>query len=266
MTLQPHHEIQTTNPHPTAAEDPQWPPWSPAPVARRTDDTFFVTMSFLILAGILFGFAQSYFLRGAVFAHLPSLLVHIHGAAFSSWIILFVVQTLLVAKRNIRLHRTLGTFGGFLAAAMVILGWAATLAVIRRGVTPPGLTAPMFIVLNCLGITVFGTLVGWAILVRNQPAQHKRLMLLGTLGLMGPAISRWPIPLIQNNPQAVTPFFFAYVLSVLAYDLITRHKPYRVTVIATIIVLAVFPIANAVGSTPFMHRVVANLQHNTSTP
>ena len=229
---------------------------------RRTDDAFFVTMSFLILAGVLFGFAHSYFLRGAVFAKLPSLLVHVHGAAFSLWIILFIVQTLLVAKRNIRLHRILGTFGGFLAASMILLGWTATFALIRRGVPlPPGLPAPMFVVLNCLGITCFGILTAWAILVRNQPAQHKRLMLLGTLGLTGPAISRWPIDFIQQHPANVGIFFFAYVLTVLAYDLITRHKPYRVTVIATIMVLAVQPIAVAAGDTPFMHRVIDNLRN-----
>jgi uncharacterized membrane protein YozB (DUF420 family) len=75
---------------------------------KRADDIFFTTMSFLMLAVVVVGFAQSYFLRGAVFAHLPSLLVHLHGAVFSSWIILFLVQSgLVTAGNNRKVHKRL---------------------------------------------------------------------------------------------------------------------------------------------------------------
>ena len=237
----------------------------PATRIRRMDDVFFVTMSALVLAAVVFGFAESYYLRGAVFARLPSVLVHVHGAAFSLWIVLFVVQTVLVAKRRVGLHRTLGTVGGFLAAAMVVLGWTATIALVRRGTPlPAGFTAPTFLILNNLGITVFGVLTGWAIYVRNRPAEHKRLILLGTLGLTGPAISRWPVDFIQKNPAHVGIFFFAYVVSVMLYDVLTRHKPYRVTVVGTVMVLAVQPIAVAASHAPLVQRLVAELQHSSS--
>jgi hypothetical protein len=72
--------------------------------AKRAEDVFFTGMSLLMLLIVLVGFAPSYFLRGAVFAHLPSVLVHLHGAVFSSWIILFVIQSSLVSAGNIRLH------------------------------------------------------------------------------------------------------------------------------------------------------------------
>ena len=88
------------------------------PVKRRVDDIFFTTLSVIMLAVVVIGFAPSYFLKGAIFAYPPSLLVHLHGAVFSTWIILFVVQSSLVSEGNIRLHRKLGVIAGL----MVILG------------------------------------------------------------------------------------------------------------------------------------------------
>ncbi len=81
------------------------------PATRRTENIFFTGISLVMLAIAAVGFAPSYFLKGAVFAHLPSLLVHFHGAVFSSSTILFVVQCLPCVGGNVRLHRKLGALG-----------------------------------------------------------------------------------------------------------------------------------------------------------
>ena len=47
------------------------------------------------------------------------LLVHVHAALFTAWVLLFVVQTAFIAQRRITLHRKLGIAGAVLAAAMV---------------------------------------------------------------------------------------------------------------------------------------------------
>lgn len=67
------------------------------PVKKRSDDIFFTTASVVMLMIVFVGFAPSYYLKGAIFAPLPSLLVHLHGAVFSSWIVLFVVQSSLIS-------------------------------------------------------------------------------------------------------------------------------------------------------------------------
>jgi hypothetical protein len=227
------------------------------PVKLRADDIFFVTMSVVILCTELLGFAQSYFLRGLVFAPLPSLLLHVHGAAFTSWVTLFVVQSVLVAKRNIRLHRTLGTAGGFLAGLMVILGMAVTLEAVHLGRTPRIFTPSMFIVLNCYGVLVFGALVGWAIVKRNNGPIHKRLMLLATFNLIPPGFARWPFAFIQQHPASIGGSLFVFVLSLILFDLISRRRLYAVTVIGSIAVLSVFPVANILGATAPMHHLAA---------
>jgi hypothetical protein len=218
------------------------------PVQRRTDNVFFVSMSVLIFVTIVSGFARSYFLAGMMRAKLPSVLVHVHGAAFTAWIVLFVVQTVLVATRNVRLHRQLGTAGGVLAALMVVLGVMVTIATVRRGATPHFFKPGMFLVLNGYGVVVFGALVGWAILLRRRPAEHKRLMLLATFNLIPPAVGR--MPLTQTHPPLIGLSLLVCVLILLAYDLVTRRKPYMVTVVGSLLVMSVFPIANIVGATP----------------
>lgn len=91
---------------------------------RRFDNLFFSGMAVLILATVFLGFARSYYLAG-VFRAPPNLLIHIHGAAFSSWILLLIAQTSLVAGGRVDLHRRLGLLGFGLACLMVILGLMA---------------------------------------------------------------------------------------------------------------------------------------------
>jgi len=58
--------------------------------------------------------------------HLPSPIIHIHGAAFTAWILLLVTQTSLVAAGAQNIHRRLGLAGFFLGCLMVILGVMAS--------------------------------------------------------------------------------------------------------------------------------------------
>ena len=51
------------------------------------------------------GFARTYYLR-PFFESKPLVsILHLHGLVFTSWVVLFVVQTALVAKRRTGVHR-----------------------------------------------------------------------------------------------------------------------------------------------------------------
>ncbi len=71
---------------------------------RRFDNFFFSGMAIFILTTVFVGFARSYYLAGVFRAPLPNLLVHIHGAVFSSWTLLLIAQTSLVAAGRVDLH------------------------------------------------------------------------------------------------------------------------------------------------------------------
>ena len=98
---------------------------------RAWDRMFFSAMALLVLASVLYGFARTYFLAGMVAAPLPNRLIHVHGAAFTLWIVLLIVQTALISARRVRVHMTLGMGGFGLAVAMVGLGVFAAADALR---------------------------------------------------------------------------------------------------------------------------------------
>ena len=55
---------------------------------RKYDHVFFSGMALLLLGAVFLGFAHSYYLAGMFHAPLPSAIIHVHGALFSSWILL----------------------------------------------------------------------------------------------------------------------------------------------------------------------------------
>ncbi len=230
----------------------------PKVTTRRYDDPFFVGMALAILATVVLGFGPTYFYRGAVLAKLPSVLVHVHGAIFSSWVILYVVQNVLVAMKKIKWHRTLGTCGGVLAGLMVVLGWATTVENVRRGATPPIFTAGEFLVLNCWGVTLFALLVGWAILKRNEGPAHKRIMLLATVGILPPAITRFQL-LMHWPGFAVLLWMLAMALPLVFFDVWTRKRPHYATLITFVLIFSVRPTSIALGHTAWMQGIVARL-------
>jgi hypothetical protein len=104
----------------------------------RYDHLFFSIMALCMLATVFAGFARTYYLAGVFQAPLPSLIIHLHGAAFTCWILLLVTQTSLVAAGRVDIHRRLGIAGFLLAGLMVILGVLAATDSLVREAGPPG--------------------------------------------------------------------------------------------------------------------------------
>jgi len=139
---------------------------------------------------VFVGFAPTYFLRRL--SDQPSLpsLVHLHGAVFSAWILLLLVQTRLVAMKRTDLHRTLGVAGGALAVVMLIVGYFVAISAARRTAQIPGQL--QFLIVPVGALIVFPVLVGAAFALRRRVDFHKRLMLLATIELMNAAVDRLP--------------------------------------------------------------------------
>jgi hypothetical protein len=214
-----------------------------AVVARpkvRSDDIFFPGMALLILAIVLMGFGQSYFLAGMVRAKLPNTLVHIHGAVFVTWIFFLVLQTSLVAARKVKLHMTLGVGALILLPLMIVLGVLTVFDFIRRG--SDGIPPELLLVGDLAELTLFVAFTTWGLLARRDAAAHKRLMILGTLAIMGPALDRFPIP---HTPIETICVQIGLPLLLVAYDLWSRRRVHRVTIIGCALIggglLLMFP-------------------------
>jgi len=115
-----------------------------------------------------------------------------HGAVFFAWLLVFLAQSILARTGRLALHRQLGMWSAILAAAMVVLGYQATIAMARRGFDLSGdlgiRSDPLAaIAFPLLDIAMFAVLFVAAYLYRHRPAIHKRIMLLAVFGGLMPA-------------------------------------------------------------------------------
>jgi hypothetical protein len=167
---------------------------------RKVDFRFehfvFSGMALLILAFVFVGFSRTYYLAGIFKAPLPNLLVQIHGAVFTLWMLLLITQTSLVAADRVDIHRRLGLFGFGLASVMVILGLLVATDSIIRHATSPEMAAKMrtFYATPLAGMVMFSTLIYFAFRNRFNRAAHKRLILIANLTIVDAALDRWPVP------------------------------------------------------------------------
>jgi hypothetical protein len=222
---------------------------------RMWDRVFFSTMVLLLLASVLYGFSRTYFLAGMVRAPLPNLLIHVHGAAFTLWMVLLIVQTALISAKQVRVHRTLGMGGFGLAVAMVGLGLFAAADALRRGSGPLGLDAKTFFVIPISGMFLFSVFVFSAYRARSRPEAHKRLILIATIGIVDAAVGRWPIAIFQQHPplQDVVPFGF--LLLIVLYDLLSLHRVSRTTIWASLLLVVVHLTRVPIGMTSAWHSL-----------
>jgi hypothetical protein len=152
--------------------------------------------------------------------------VHIHGALFTTWVLLFIVQTALVAQRRVALHRTLGVAGVVLAAAMVTSGTAIRIWENRLlGGVDITASLPLFI-RSISDMLIFAAFVSAAVAWRRNKEVHKRLMLLAYVSILNAAIARIPGMPSRFANYALTLLF---VVAGITYDFVSRrevHKAY----------------------------------------
>jgi hypothetical protein len=223
------------------------------PIRKRMDDFFFASMAGLILLTVFIGFARTYYLAGMFHAPLPSLLVHVHGAMFSCWILLFIAQIALVSSNRIRWHMGFGIFGIILAVLMVLVGFATLIAVVRRhAVFRMGLDT--LFAGDVLQLSTFALLVGWGFLARRDGPAHKRLMILGTVALLGPAAARWPFPFVFSSALVFFGLLDAIPILLIAFDFWSCRKIHRVTISGTLLLLAMQFSMRPLGHTAVWHR------------
>jgi hypothetical protein len=208
-------------------------------VNPKADRIFFSTMVLLLWATVLYGFAKTYFLAGMVEAPLPNRLIHVHGAIMTLWMVLLFVQTALISARKVKWHMTLGVFGFCVALAMVVIGPLAATNSLRRGTSVLGLDAKTFYVIPISAIFIFGVLAFFAYRYRRQPAMHKRLILIATIGLIDAAVGRWPIAFFQNNPKAQDLIPFGFLLAVMVFDLTTQKRILKTTLWASLFLVVI---------------------------
>ena len=153
---------------------------------------FYLSMSLVMAGLVVWGFSKT--IDAALFHANPRrpLLLWMHGAAFSTWIVFFIAQSALVRVRKVSVHRTIGWFGAGLAALMVVLGCTVAVVMSRFDITVLHQSdIPQFLSIPFWDMLFFGTCIALAILWRKKPDYHRRLIFLATCQLMDAAIGRF---------------------------------------------------------------------------
>lgn len=221
---------------------------------RRSERRFYPGMVLAAAAVIFAGFAPTYYLKSVTGSRELSVLVHVHGAAFTAWVILFLVQVRLIAGRNLAAHRKLGLATVALAAAMIVLGFLTVVAGGRRGVTVNGATPEAFMLIPLTDLLVFGVLVTLAVIYRRRGAVHKRLMLLALIGgLLLPAISR--IPWVHDRPPVILLIFALFLAAGALHDRMSTGRIHPVNKWGAAAVFLTVPMRFLISGTSGWERV-----------
>lgn len=235
--------------------------------AIRRGSGFFLTTAIVAIALAVVAFAPSLInqtsRRGSV---TPLMLAH--AVFMSAWLALFLAQTVLAGTGRVRAHRRLGIAAIVIAAAIVVTGYAVTVAMVRRGFdlsgdlsqAPGG--APGAAVFQFSNITIFAVLVATALLFRRRPEIHKRLMTFAVIQTLMIA----PLGHLAghfNLPPLIFPAWGGAVLiAFLLHDWRTRGRIHPITPLVGVTLIVLGNVEAAViGPSEWWQRFLAGIAH-----
>ena len=230
-------------------------PRSTAALPGAYDRLFYSGIAVALLVTVLAGFAPTYYLRffsedqwttlsGGPFTRL----LHLHGALFTTWVVLFVVQTTLIAGRRVSLHRRLGVAGVALAAAMILVGTVTAISQATRGAAPPGVDPLSFMVVPLFDMIMFGTFVTTAVVRRRDREAHKRLMLLAYFSIITAAVARLP-GVLTLGPVGFFGLGFLFLAAAVLYDYLSRGRVHSVYMWGGALLVISAPVRLAISGT-----------------
>src|SRR5688572_7189637 len=91
-----------------------------ASAARESGRLIYVGMAVLFIAVAVTGFAPRSLAIVTGQMPVPPLIVHFHAATMSSWLALFLAQTLLMRSGRAAVHQSLGALSFLIAPAMFL--------------------------------------------------------------------------------------------------------------------------------------------------
>jgi len=193
--------------------------------AWRRDRTFYIAMSLAAVVSVFAGFARTYFLRPYFWPNTLPAYIHLHGAAFTTWIALFVVQTVLIASRRTDIHRWLGWLAAGLAALMIPIALTAAVLSGQRNVASGNVTeARIFLAIPIFSMITFLILTAAAVYYRRRPETHKRLMLLATINILDAAVARWPLAFISSTTWTYYVVTDLFIVAAITYDGVSQRR------------------------------------------
>src|SRR5579885_2590090 len=193
----------------------------------RQERRFYASLAASIAILVFVGFARTYYLQPLFKTPKLSTFLHVHGAVMTGWIVLFVIQTFLIASHRTRLHRVLGAFGAAYALLVFVMGCTATVLAARREVLAHSQFVPSILNVLALELTqmlLFASLVASGVWLRNSAGFHKRLMLLATFCILPNPIVRLFIWAGFGSNIVILSVWASLVLAVVLLDSVRNRR------------------------------------------
>jgi uncharacterized membrane protein len=152
---------------------------------------YFLTAAFLALAVVLIGFWKTFILPSFQGTFTAPSVIYIHGALLFAWTLFLVTQSILIRRKNLKLHRKLGWAGPVLMIGVAVSTTASGVYVLRRDVAEQTHIAISSFLGTLTTPIIFAILVTAGIIYRRRPEIHKRLMLLAMISIIWAAFGRF---------------------------------------------------------------------------
>ena len=204
---------------------------------------FFLGMAAALAVCTFAGFAQTYFLMRYTGAPSLTPIVHLHGALFTGWVLLFGLQAGLISARRRDVHMLTGTIAMFLAATIIALGLWISVTRSRPPALSP-LSNEQFLIMPLVTIGLFALFVALAFVNRQRPDHHKRYMLLATINIIIPALARATLflPLVPRGVVGALVIADLFLAALAIFDWRSRGRIHRATLIGGVIMLVSEPL------------------------
>ena len=224
----------------------------------QAERRFFAWLAGSIVLLVFVGFSRTYYLHSLFRTPKLSIFLHVHAAVMTGWIVLFAVQTFLIASNRTRTHRALGTFGAGYAVLVVVMGCTATVLASRREVLAHSQFVSGFLTVLALELTqmlLFASLIASGIWLRNRAGYHKRLMLLATFCILPNPIVRLFIWAGFGSNIVILSFWASLVAAVVLIDSMRNRKLHPAFAIGATSAVAFLYIAYFGSLTPLWQRL-----------
>jgi hypothetical protein len=209
---------------------------------------------------VVIGFARTFYLRFLFELPPMTMLVHLHGAIFTAWFVVFIAQVRFVAKHRLDLHRVLGLASLALAALVI----ASTLATLFASTTiprfrPDGLTSAQATISGFTSTLLFTVLYACGIAYRRRPSVHRRFMLLSLVPILTPGMNRLLTlaGLDEQRPLLVPIIAALFVGWCLVHDWRRHRIVHPVYAVGGLLVVLSWPMKTLVGRSDW-YQPIAN--------
>lgn len=225
---------------------------------HRFDRRLYLGTSVTFLALVFWTFARTFYLKSFFRTPPLSVLLHIHGAVMTGWVVLLAAQTSLIAAHRVNWHRWLGVFGSVWAVLVVLLGSITTVHAAAREVRGhTGFAAAQVTItsLDLIQMLFFTGFVALAILQRRRPAYHKRLMLLTIACMLPDALARLPVSFMTGATEVqlnlrIMIGLDVFILIVVALDTLWQRRLHPVFAWGGLLFVGAFHAALYISQTP----------------